>query len=97
MMCAVMLKPVAGAEISSNAAVGRHSAKLGLRQRTSTAVRPATDPNLLNYPCAVNRQTDHCCGPVDEQVRVCDGEYSRSGCLLSTCATCVDEGSVQTF
>ena len=43
-MCAVMLTPVAGAELLSTAAVGRHSANLGLRQRTFTA----TDPKLLN-------------------------------------------------
>ena len=48
-MCAVMLMSAAGAELSSTAAVGQHSANLGLRQHTSTAVRPATDPNILNY------------------------------------------------
>ena len=83
-MCAVMLIPVAGVELlSSTAAVGQQSANLGLRQRTSIAVRAATDPNLLNYRyAAVACTLSYCCGLVDEQVRVCGGEYS-SGCLLS--------------
>ena len=82
--CVVMLIPVAGAELSSTAAVGQHCANLGLRQRTSTAVRAATDPNLLNYrSTAVACTLTYCFGPVDEQVKACGGEYSSSGCWLS--------------
>ena len=82
-MCAVMLILVAGAESSSTEAGGPHSANLGLRQRTSTAVRPATDPILLNHrSTAVACTLSYCCEPVDEQVRFCGGGYS-SACLLS--------------
>ena len=43
-------QPAAGAELPGPAAVGQHSASLGMRQRTSiAAVRPATDANPLKY------------------------------------------------
>ena len=77
--CVVMLIPVAGAELSSTAAVGQHCANLGLRQRTSTAVRAATDPNLVNdRSTAVACILSYCCGPVNEKVRVRGGEYRSS-------------------
>lgn len=49
-VCAVMGKSAAGAELSSTAAAGQFSANLGRRQQTSTAaVLAATALNLLNY------------------------------------------------
>ena len=45
-MCAVMLKSAAGAELSSTAAAGQSSANPGLRQQTPTAVLTAGDYNL---------------------------------------------------
>ena len=81
-VCAMLLS-AAGAELSSTAAVGLHSANLGLRQRTSTAVLAATDPNLLIYgSTAVGKGTSYCCRPAIQEVGVCGGAYS-SGCTLS--------------
>jgi len=43
-MCAVMLMSAAGAEFSSTAAVGQHSANLGLRQRVCATVLDNSTP-----------------------------------------------------
>ena len=71
-MCVAMLMSDAEAEMLSTATVGQHAAILGLRQRTSTAVRAPKDLNLLScQSTAVAFVLSYCCacGPVDEQVR----------------------------
>ena len=71
-MCAVVPKSAAEAELSSTAAAGQSSANRGLRQQTSTAVLTAGDHSLLNYrSTAVGCTLGYCCGPVVEEVWVC--------------------------
>ena len=65
-MRAAMLISAAGAEVPSTAAVVQHSANLGLRQRTSNAVRTATDQPLeISVHCS-SWGASYCCRPVDE-------------------------------
>ena len=81
-MCAVMLLPVAGAELSSTAvAIAPELCNLCLRQHISTAelaiaVLATTDPNLLTYgSTAVAKDTGYCCRPAIQEVGVGGGSH----------------------